>query len=181
MDSKSLSNILINKKSLTQIGNFPFFSDFRISITSYIPMGQILKLQPKNTPQNHPYLYSSGKRNPVMIILSANIFPVLGMTCQCNVKLNSFPRRLLPYNSKKIKDLAWFEEVVVKINFQKWLYLISESVLVCGMNPEFRMLFWRYNTIPERNLSHDNFKINTSNEHPFFFFAWEWRRFEKMD
>ena len=52
------------------------------------------------------HLYSSGKRYPDMTNLSASILPVLGMTCQCNVKLNSLPRRLLPC-TRKDKFYFW--------------------------------------------------------------------------
>lgn len=48
-----------------------------------------------------PHLYASGKRKPVITILSANILPVLGMTCQCSVKLKSLPLRLLPYKHRE--------------------------------------------------------------------------------
>ena len=44
-----------------------------------------------------------------MTILSANKFPVLGMTCQCNVKLISFPRRLLPWSVNRYLFVVWIQ------------------------------------------------------------------------
>lgn len=79
-----------------------------------------------------------------------------------------FPGDCFPVIDKRLKILCWFEELL-KQNLQQTPNLISESVLICGMNQELRMLFCGYNTIPKRNLSNDDSIINTSNEQTYFF------------
>lgn len=69
----------------------------------------------------HPHLYSCGKRYPDMTILSANILPVLGITCQCNVKLNSLPRRLLPCTRNKIMNNLQFTKKL------HWILVFSKA------------------------------------------------------
>lgn len=109
---KALSNEGLNPRTRKMISCdqenptvFIFFVDsIHFSVCSsfnsaelHHPIIKYLKLQlDKVYKISYPHLQSSGKRYPDMTILSANILPVLGMTCQCKVKLNSLPRRLLP-------------------------------------------------------------------------------------
>lgn len=82
-------------KSSTDFALPPFFI-FKLSQPQSSLCNKIINSLHQNSTST-PYLYSSGRRYPVITILSANILPVLGMTCQCKVKLNSLPRRLLPW------------------------------------------------------------------------------------
>lgn len=77
-----------------------------------------------------PHMYVSGRRYPVMTILSTNILPVLGMTCQCNVKLKSFPRRLLPWTKNNESERI----VNTTENIKRRKYNIGPQALATSLN-----------------------------------------------